>query len=948
MTTWTLITSNTTAVAGSDLLVDAVISPLRISLPATPSAGEQVQVADGSTVSGDSIIVDAGSLTFEGGSNTLNLTQQGYQISFIYNGSFWKRYNLALPQVKVSELNEILAPAVSNNDVMLFVNAETLESNKIKLSTLKSNVISGLYSNTNVVAVVTDLNTYTSANTLPRLNVRSFDGNLSSYYRNYNNLTNKPSIPTRTSQLLNDGSVFNGSPYITNLDNFSTNQLDEGSLNLYYTNDRFDERLESRFPELYRIYSNEFEESQVIDSPTTLTAEATTILTATNAIRVSSEDVSQYIIGQRYRIFGANAEDTPISAKPIIKSAIKSGLTFVSGSNTIEYKLAQFDTSSGKISPASDASITVVIGSNDLDDFNNTNNIEITFDKTSGSYGILVYRSYNGSAFSLVDVLGPKELGQSTTTDIKYKDFANFNNNPWTGKNANGEYTVNTGTMHMPLIAPNAASKGWVDVTVANIDTTVVPPRVILSLAYYMNSTVTLCQNDTAGIQAAINERITAGINSLVLNDRRYVVSTVELPADGKFTLSGKGRQTTLYKLPWSTETHNKVAYTTGTNAQNVSLSNINIDGNMQNQWLKYDSGNATDANYTVSFAGTGINLDKVFVNNVAGGGLFSYQPTTLTVNLCRFENSGMSDYYAFSPMYTPEGSDIIITNNVFRNFSDSIDLNTTDNGIFSSNFVENVGSGVLVFGSRFFISSPNILKGPAGEFIPTPDSYNSEYDSVNIVLEANTTFTSAVHTYQENGEVFDLTLNSGSLRYVVDKLGKFDNLEILYGQLPSLIADETGPIKSQGQFRFSITKSNVETLMSTYSYPTLKSANTAHVGLVYRAIQTEIVPSATVVGSGVIDPDGLGTDKYRVTVTNYSNLSQGRTVLFAGHGGVIGAGTLNNTEGTILTVVENTQVNPAEAYVTIDYPSTIDAPPGSGGTLRVKNEFILVKGRIQ
>jgi hypothetical protein len=357
----------------------------------------------------------------------------------------------------------------------------------------------------------------------------------------------------------------------------------------------------------------------------------------------------------------------------------------------------------------------------------------------------------------------------------------------------------------------------------------------------------------------------------------------------------------------------------------------------MQNQWLKNDAGNSSDANYAVSLTGTGINLDKVFMDNVVGGGLYSYQPSTLTINLCRFENSGMSDYYAFSPLYAPEGNDVIITNNVFRNFSDSIDLNTTDNGIFSSNFVENVGSGVLVFGSRFFISSPNVLKGPAGEFIPTPDVLNSEYDSVNITLEANTTYTSIKHTYQENGNLFDLTANSGSLRYVIDKLGKFDNQEVLYGQLPSLISDDIGPIKSQGEFRFTIPK----------SYPTLKAANTAHIGLVYRAIQTEIVPSATVVGSSIINPGGLGNDKYRVTVNNYSNLAVGRSVLFSNHGGEIGAGTLDNTEGTIFSVTENTETTPPEAYVVVDYPVSVSAN-GTGGELRIKNEFVLVKGRIQ
>jgi hypothetical protein len=947
MTIWTLITSNTNAASGDDLLVNASNQAIYITLPTSPVAGDQVQLADGSANTSYLVSVSAGSSTIEGSGNTLALTQNGYQISLIYNGSLWKRYNLALPQVKVSELSEILSPSVSNNDLMLFVDAETQESNKIKLSTLKGNFNAGLYSNTNVTALINDLNAYTTANTLPRLNTRSFDGRLSSFYLNYTNLTNKPTIPTKTSQLTNDGNVANGAPYITGLSTFTTDQLAEGINNFYFTDTRFDARLDARFPELYRLYSNEFEEAQVIDSEVAISAEPTTVFTATNAIQVSLSDITKFAVGQQYRIFGANVENTPITATPTIVGTTKSGLTGSSG-NTVAYKLAQFDTTTGKISPASATSTTILIGTNTLDSFNNTNNIELTFNKSSGNYGILVYRSYNGGAYSLIDVLGPKDLGPSTTTNIKYKDFGNFNNNPWTRKNANGEYVAGTGIIHMPLTAPNSASKGWVDAVVSSVQDTVDPPKVIFTSSYNMSSQVTLCQNDTAAIQAAINERISAGVNSLVLNDRRYVVSAVELPSTGKFTLSGKGRQTTLYKLPWSTESHNRMIYAPGVTAENVSITNMNIDGNMQNQWLKYDSGNDSDANYTVSLMGTGINLDKLFVNNIIGGGLFSFQPSTLTINLCRFENSGMSDYHAFSPLYAPEGDDLIITNNVFRNFSDSIDLNTTDNGVFAGNFVENTGSGVLVFGSRFFISSPNILKGPAGEFIPTPDVFNSEYDSVNITLEANTTFTSPMFTYQENGQTFDLLANSGSLTYKIDKLGKFDNQEVLYGTLPNnLIADQVGPDKSQGQFRFNITKANVETLMTTYSYPTLKAANTAHVGLVYRAIQTEIVPSATVIGAGEANTGGIGSDKYRVTVENYSNLSVGRTVLFENHGGDIGAGTLNNTEGVIFSVSENTGSNPPQAFVTIDYSAAVTSP-GSGGTLRVKNEFILVKGRIQ
>jgi len=944
MASWTLISVNTSATSGTDYLVDTSVAPVYLTLPSSPSAGDQITIADASDFSSNSVIISVGGNTIEGSNTELTIDQKGYQLSLVYNGSTWKRYNLVVPQVKVSELSEAPLSDVSNNDLLMFIDSETLESMKIKMSTVRSSIVGGYYSEDGLTTLVGDLNSYTIANTSPRLNVNLFANNTSSYYRNYNNLTNKPTIPIRTSQLINDGSIANGSPFVSDLSLFNTNQLVEGSTNWYFTNSRFDTRLAVKFPELFRLYSDNFDEAQVIDSVIAVAATPLTTVVASNTIIVSSSDITKFTANQKIRIFGANVEDTALSAVPTITGVVKNGLAG-SSNNVIAYKLAQFDRNSGKISPASSSSASVYIGDNTIDDFNNTNNLEIELTRGSGSYGILVYRSYNGSSYNLIDVLGPKELGASAVEGITYKDFANFNNNPWTRKNADGEYTASTGIIHMPITAPGSSKKGWADATILSIDSTT--NRIVLSDDYYLSSDMYVCHNDTSAIQAAINERVAADVNSLILNDRRYVISSITLPEEGKFTLSGRGRQTTLYKLPWSTESHNMMIYAPGTSAENVSIANMNIDGNMQNQVLKYDSGNDPYVNYTISLNGTSTNIDKIFVENVVGGGVYSYQPSKLTINLSRFENSGMSDFFAYSPLYAPEGDDVIITNNVFRNFSDSVDLNTTDNGIFSGNLVENVGSGVIVYGSRFFISSPNILKGPAGEYIPTPDTLNSEYDSVNITLEANTSYTSPAFLYQENGVAFDLTANEGAISYRIDKLGKFDNVEQLYGVVPYLISDVVGPNKSAGEFQFSITKTNVETLTSTYSYTTLKSANTNHIGLVYRAIQTEVVPSGTVIGAGTINPDSLGSDKYRVTLEGYSNLAVGRTIKFSGHGGTIGANTLNNTEGVILDVVENTAPTIPQAYVTIDYTSTVDSA-GSGGTMNIKNEFVLAKGRIQ
>lgn len=939
MSQWTLITADHLASANEHLLVNNPTGSIIVRLPANPTVGDEVVIADNYNFSVNPVNVFPNGSVIAGVPGTSVLQQAGSHTSFIFDGAVWNKYILSLPQTKLSDLSEVSFSGVSNNDVLLYVDTETQQTMKIRVSSIADFTTADVIKTPSQVISIIN-----SANSSSGLNVNVFGGQTPAYYRNYVNLTNRPSIPARTSDLINDGMLLTGAaPFIVNLNSFSTNHLAEGSNNRYFTNERFDSRFNIKFPELFSLYTSDFQEARKTDSEYNVPATAATTTVASNILVLPAEYIARFPANEDIRIFGADEIDTDLLTQPSFTSLTKRNLAG-SANNNVSYKLASFSYTTGKVSAATAASNTIYIGTNTLDSFNNVNNIEIVLSRPSSDHGVLVYRKYNAGTFNLIDVLGPKTLGVSNLTNILYRDFGNFDNNSWNGKNSFGELVSSSGIVHMPLIAPVAPQRGWVDTKVSSAD--LASRTITLSESFYMDSNVIVSHNDTPAIQLAIDTRVAAGIKTLTLIDRKYIISSLTLPPTGNFTLKGGGRQTELVKLPWSTENHKKIIYALGTNTENIAISDMRINGNMQNQFLDYDDGSAVDANYAISISGQYTTLERISVENVIGGGLYSFQPSKLSVNLCRFENSGLSDFFAFSPLYAPGGSDILITNNVFRNFSDSLDLSTTDDGIFTGNLVENTGSGLLLYGSRFFISNPNVFKGPSGEFIASPDITNSEYDSVNITLEANTAYMSPSFVYQENGEVFSLVANEGSIQYRINRLGLFNNVEQLYDTVPNYINDVVGPDKSLGEFSFSIPRASVEQLMTTYSYSTLKSANTGHVGLVYRAIQSEVVPSGTVVGSGTINPSALGADKYRVTLTNYSNLAVGRPVVFGNHGGVIGVNTLNNTEGVILSITENTNVVPREAYVTIDYTANV-VSTGVGGSLKVKNEFVLAKGRI-
>lgn len=948
MANWVPININTDVFnlsSGLKYLVDTSAGEVTLTFPEAPVTGDEIFIADSSDWSVNNLILISPNFNvFSTGSTTLVLKNKLNQYQFIYNDGIWLVYNTSLPTSKVSELPLVSNTFISEDDLLLYINKDSgaYESKSITYGNLKSNL-----NDTNYLTpqeLIADLNNYTGT---PPLDPKFLNGQPASYYLNYTNLTNRPIVPTALGQLSNNIG------YITNLSSFDTDDLAEGEINKYLTQERFTTLFDTAFANSYRLYSGDFAETTVTNSIDNVSATPIVgqVGASTDVLQISPTLIDFFKPTQNIRIYGGDTDLEDITTIPVINSAVKNGFLGATGVS-VQYKIAHFDFFTGKIS-ASTAGTTIITDV-DFSLSNISNNIQISYNRTSTNYGILLYRSINGGSYALIDILGQKELG-SSLSNMSYRDYGLFNYTTWSRRNVNtGAYDVGTGTVHFPLTAPGSTQKGWVDAEIVSVDTAT--NRLILNANYYFNSTVIVSHNDTQRIQAAINQRVNAGINSLTLNDKRYIISQINVPT--QFSIYGKGRDTILKKLSWSTETNNGIIAMSSIKAKNVNLSNFNIDGNMQNQWLKQDEFDVS-LNYAINMKTESetVSIDKVHISNIIAGGIYVQKPTRLLINLSRVQDSGMNDFYEYSPLIGDDGSDVIITNNTFLNFSSAIDISLTLNGVFSSNVVENVGSGVLVFGSRFFISSQNVIKGPAGEFISGPDILNSVYDSINIMLEPGTSYTSDVYKYQENGVNFDLTANAAILKFSLDKLRKIDNAEELYGQIliggndpiinnPLQRVADVNLNPAAGEFKFSISQANVNALLSTYSYSTLKLADANHVGLVYEAILTEYVPSGTILPGATIN----GT-LYNVSVIDYSNLYVGTKVRMLNYGGSPNLDTLIGTIEDIVLIPGD--VAPAEANLTINYgqniniAGTIATEAGVKSIITVEHPFVLAKGRI-
>lgn len=937
---WIPVNETITATPNQKYLLDSSAAEFSIVLPSLSAIGTSVILADGADVSVNkvSVIADA-QFPFEGGATFFLMEVTKSQFEFVFDGFNWIVYNLSRQGVKVSDLPEQPVSQISSDDLIPFVNADgsSYESTAIPYINLKQQITDGVF--TTAEQVVDSLN---DSPAIARLNVSLFDGQNSTYYLDYTNLTNTPNIVSIVNQQI--GSF----GFITDLDSFTTDDLVQGQNNLYLDQTNFNTFFEPAFGEAYKVVSGDFPEESVRDSSGSITGSPLTTSSATTVINITNAaDVERFFQGKKIRIYGASASPLVSIPTPSNPAATKRGFVGeFAGASSVRYKVIQFNLNTGEYSPTSNE--TGVLTGINFDKFNTDNNVLVTFSRASTEYGILVYRSVGSASFVLIDVLGPLQLG-GETVNITYTDYGKFNHVTWSRKNkdAGNVYDGNTGLMHFPafVTATNISGRGWVETTVSSIDT--VARRISVSESLYFNNNIIISEDDTEQIQNAVNQRTSLGVNSLTLNNRRYIVSRLDIPND--FVFLGRGQSTVLRKLAWDSGTTNKVISALNSTSENIVLSNFSIDGNMQNQWLKSETSDRY-VNYAIDLKDNGIGntVDRVRMSNVIAGGLSSSKPTKLMVDRSRFENSGMSDLIEYAPLLADDGEELVITNNIFKNFTAAIDISLSDNGVFTSNVVENVGSGVFTYGSKFLISAPNIIRGPAGEFIPGPDVLNSVYDSVNIKLEPGTVFTSDVYGYQENGLDFDLTSNEAELSYRLDKIRLVANAEELYGQVLLGTPAENNPIQpvsdvlldaTRGKFKFTISEADVDTILTDYSVSALRETEPNHVGLVYSAKLTEYVPAGDIIGQTI-----PSANQYRVTVTDFKHLAVGSRVKMINHGGtpnldsktIIGTVTEINTPNTV----------PPEANVTITYPQNVTVA-GSGGQITVENTFILAKGRV-
>ena len=668
-----------------------------------------------------------------------------------------------------------------------------------------------------------------------------------------------------------------------------------------------------------------------------------------NKLRVSGISTSKFLVGEKVKLFGVTlaSDSTPISNVPGTCSFAKVGIT-TSGA-TYRYWLAQYDYRNGKVGASSQITPTDGVTMAALGNFNDSDHISLTIARTSTTLGILVYRSEtsNIADAKLVAILGPKEL-EGSTSGIIWKDYGSYERTEWSSKTAKNEF--DSDQIHFPNTASATANKGWAIDSIVGIGSNFIG----VNNNYTLNSTPTvkLVHDNTYGFVKAIDEATGGDVNALSLPAGTYLTHSIGIPTG--FTLKGDGRGTVIKKQYFANDLTDgggntlsfdgKLISIDGT-PDNITLQNLTIDGNFTNNILFEGELD----NYLVYFEDISSSLiSNIEIKNSAGNGLYVYNSRRLSLTGSSFIDGGLTDRYPFYPINAQQSEVLRINNCVIENYSGAVDISVTSIVSVSGNIIRNSGTGLRIYAASKINTSNNIILGPADEYIPTPDIYDSDYNSVNITVQKNIDFSSPVFLYLENGEAKDL---STSLVTITAGIGTIININT---------SSETLGTKF---LNFNIPTSDVETSDSVfvrengYVQLGLTSTQTGTLGigsaLGYDIIGTEFLSiptglTATVgITSGVWNALSIGATNYTVTLSDFnqfSGFSVGDVVKLQNHS------VTPDLSSTELIVESKINVNSATKNLRLRLPSATTVVPINGnatGTINIKNTFIIAKGRV-
>ena len=675
--------------------------------------------------------------------------------------------------------------------------------------------------------------------------------------------------------------------------------------------------------------------------------------TVSSALQISGISTSKFRVGEKVKVFGVNAfsDSTTVDAPDIASmSAVKVGASATS--STYRYWISQYHLRNGKVGVSSQISPFTGIGMTTIDNFNSADNISLTLKRSDSNHGLLVYRQVgiasDINAAKLVGIVGPKEFGSSNTSTI-WIDYGTFDQTEWSPRGTVNEY--DSDQIHFPNIATTGQRKGWALDTIVSVGSS----SIRLSGQYTRNSdnAVKVVHDNTAGLSSAINQAILDKQYSLELPSGTYLTNKLIIPSG--FTLKGNGKNSVIKTQYFATDVNdgggNSLSFDGNivgigtTSASDISIYDLTIDGNGGNNIL-FDG--ELD-NYIMYFDNTTSSVFKdIEVRNSPGHGLYLYNSSRVSIDNCSFVDGSITDRYSFSPLHTQESDTLRVNDCLFENYPGPVDLSVSSVVSTGGNIIRNCGTGLRTYASSKITTTNNLILGPGDEYIPSPDIYDSDFNSINLTIDRGVDFDGPNLLYLENGLPKDIsstkvTISAGIGTIVGqgttnETLGaRFLNFNI---ETPDTGADYN---RKDGYIQLSLTSTQTATLglSSALGYNIIaQEYNTIPVGFT----------TSIGIGTGVWYKNGApfigaGATQYTITLSDpnqFSGISTGDVIKLVDHS------VTPDLSSIELTIAEKIDAGVADKLLRLTGFTTTSITNGSQtGYISIRNTFTIAKGRV-
>ena len=378
-------------------------------------------------------------------------------------------------------------------------------------------------------------------------------------------------------------------------------------------------------------------------------------------------------------------------------------------------------------------------------------------------------------------------------------------------------------------------------------------------------------------------------------------------------------------------------------NAKDVTIKDCTIDGNSSNNILYDDS--TTDletTNYLVNMNGVDSSLFKSSeIRNSPGSGLYVGNSNRMSIENSAFVDGSLTDRFSFQPLSASNAKVLRVNDSLFENYPGSLDVSATEVVMTGGNIIRNCGTGIRIHASSKITTTNNIILGPSDEYVPSPDIYDSDFNSVNITVDTGEEFHTPFYQYIRNGSEYDLSGAESIVAGIGTIVNEGANNESLGSKF--LLFSQTNQQSSTngtqfGYLSFKLTATQTNTLVGS-----------ATSSLGYDIIATEFldVPlgftTSVAINSGAFNQTGAGATNYTITLN-----SKDQHVAFA-VGDVVKLQNHETNPPIGIGTVSQKTVSSTTATVKIDISATTVTSINGGetGYILLRNIFTIAKGRV-